>query len=82
MTLYVFSDPQYPFDAPSSINLLQAHKDMMDNDFIAIKSGDVTNDARVGLAGAAGTRNSAKATIEVEGSPIFAWSDYIGSVEY
>ncbi|MDQ3141877.1 MAG: T9SS type A sorting domain-containing protein [Bacteroidota bacterium] len=51
-------DVDYPFDYPSEINMLDIDKDMDKNDFIAVKTGDVTGDASTQLSSGAKGRSN------------------------
>lgn len=62
---FVF-DPSNPFKYPSNITLNNVNHEMMENNFVAVKTGDVTGEASTGLNNSATKRNLKISGLEIE----------------
>lgn len=72
---FVF-DPSNPYKYPSSITLKDVDHEMMENNFVAIKTGDVSGEASTGLGNSANKRNLKISGLEMELSTLQMGQSY------
>lgn len=63
-------DPSNPFDFPNFIKINQMSKPMLENNFVAVKIGDVTGEANTGSLNVVGQRTNEICGFEMELSPV------------
>ncbi|MBK7226075.1 MAG: T9SS type A sorting domain-containing protein [Saprospiraceae bacterium] len=72
---YVFADPTTPWSAPRTANVM-LNAASKTADFYAIKMGDINENARAGVAGAATTRSAGTLNFEINDKAVQAGETY------
>jgi 5-hydroxyisourate hydrolase-like protein (transthyretin family) len=73
---YVFADPTNPYNAPREMEVnLTKGANIIEN-FVAVKMGDVTNNARGHNVAGSSTRNNGKLNLEIENNTTIAGELY------
>jgi subtilisin-like proprotein convertase family protein len=73
---YQFSNPASPWNAPREVNISILDKSDLKEDFVAIKMGDVNDNARAHNMNATTVRSNGKLHFEIDNNPLIAGESY------
>ncbi len=73
---YVFPNPSVPYNAPREVLIAMPNASTHDEDFVAVKMGDVTGNAVAHNVNGSSTRTNEKLNLEIESGNLVAGESY------